>query len=171
MAQRKTWVYLGLDGLALLWLGLVSSPKWWSGAGMKGDVAACQLHLRNLALSLGTLVDNQSDGRWPDQEAVGSFLRHEEKNEAMADGSGESYAIRDTARFPIEPGQEDVAVLAADANQAGPNHAGAINVVFMSGRVETWLGADLAPYVDRTAGYVIVGPGSMHPELAKLVTP
>jgi len=85
-----------------------------------------------------------------------------------------SYAVRDFARFPVDPDGKDpetgeVAWVACDRQGADgrtPHHEGGLNVLFADGAVQLWDRERLGIADDEP---IVVGPDSPHPELRKMV--
>jgi hypothetical protein len=105
---------------------------------------------------------------------------HFDPDDPASWGDRMSYAVRDFARFPVQPGAEGVTVIAACRGNSGgiPHHADGLPVLFADGRVE-WLDwADIGvsdpprrgrPFLKWDA--ILVGPGAPNPDLAKLIPP
>jgi len=185
MTRRGLWLR-AVPGIALLGaLGWMLLPAFLPlsvvvHARRIEHVQECRYRLREIALHVRNLVNTRYEGRWPAAGGARLLLLPEADLESWGpradryrcpgtnDTDDISYAGRDLVRFPIAPGTEHEAILAADDNEFGPNHEGHLNVVYADGHVETWDQDDLAPYVEEDRGYVVVGPGSKHPELAKL---
>jgi hypothetical protein len=80
-----------------------------------------------------------------------------------------SYAFRDTTRFPLAADPAPDPIIGAcrcGSDGRTPHHGGGLYVLYASGRVTflSWKDAGLTPFED-----VLVGPGSPHDELSKLL--
>jgi hypothetical protein len=157
----------------------------------KQQQTTCALHLRSLgnlyvqdvltsanepeqggtAYLLRLVRDAQADGKWllcPGHErsaemeltSIGPFDPYALDEPALRAAC--SYAVRDFARFPLAPGDDGSAFIAADMDE---HHRDGVNVLLSDGGVyfHDRASLGLAP-----SEPIIVGPDSPHPELAKL---
>jgi hypothetical protein len=79
-----------------------------------------------------------------------------------------SYAVRDFARFPVEPGDSSAWILCDRQGLDGrtPHHRGGLNILRADGAAMFKRREELGLALD---GPIVVGPDSPHPELRKMI--
>jgi hypothetical protein len=116
--------------LAIFGVLLLMSPPLVSRARASANLRACQSNLRQIAGEMQLWADDRNHGDWPAERGI-EFLwvlirdRNMDRRDAglfRCLATGDSYAVRDSVRFPLDKRKLAGEPIASDGNHGRADH-------------------------------------------------
>jgi prepilin-type processing-associated H-X9-DG protein len=162
--------------LAILGLLALMTPPLVSKARASANLRACQSNLRQIAGEMQLWADDRNHGDWPAERGI-QFLwllirdGNMDRRDAglfRCPATGDSYAVRDGVRFPLDKRKLAEEPIASDGNHGRADHPRFTNVVYADGHIAAIDLKDYAKQLPADAEWVPVGPDSPDADLRKL---